>query len=41
MDKASYWIEKLEMIKHPEGGYFREVYRSEEILQQEYWFRAI
>jgi uncharacterized protein len=34
MDKANYWIEKLEMINHPEGGYFREVYRSEEMLKQ-------
>ena len=34
MDKegktAEYWIEKLKLQKHPEGGYYREVYRSEE-----------
>lgn len=25
---AKYWIEKLELAPHPEGGYFRETYRS-------------
>lgn len=30
MNKAQYWIEKLEMIQHPEGGYFRETYRADE-----------
>ena len=31
MDKqATYWIKQLEMIEHPEGGYFKETYRSEE-----------
>jgi len=34
MNTANYWIEKLELIKHPEGGYFREVYRSDEIIQK-------
>lgn len=28
MDKAGYWIQHLKLSKHPEGGYFREVYRS-------------
>ena len=26
---GAYWIEKLQLIKHPEGGAFREVYRSQ------------
>jgi uncharacterized protein len=26
--KASYWIEKLQLEPHPEGGYFKETYRS-------------
>ncbi len=26
---ASYWVEKLRLIPHPEGGFFRETYRSE------------
>ena len=32
MNKADVYIEKLKLIPHPEGGYFREVYRSEELL---------
>lgn len=31
---ADMWIEKLDLIPHPEGGYFREIYRSEEILHE-------
>jgi uncharacterized protein len=27
---AAYWIEKLGLLAHPEGGYFRETYRAEE-----------
>jgi uncharacterized protein len=34
MKTASYWIEKLELEKHPEGGWFREVYLSEDIVPQ-------
>lgn len=30
-EKAKYYIQKLELIKHPEGGYFREIYRSSEM----------
>ena len=30
MRDAAYWIEHLELMPHPEGGYFREVYRSDE-----------
>ncbi len=26
---ASYWIEKLRLEPHPEGGYFRQTYRSD------------
>ncbi len=25
---ADYWIDKLDLKSHPEGGYYREVYRS-------------
>jgi uncharacterized protein len=31
-EKARYYIQKLELIKHPEGGYFREIYRSGEMF---------
>jgi len=34
MNTANYWIEKLNLEKHPEGGYFREMYRSEENIQK-------
>lgn len=32
MKSAEYWIEKLKLQPHPEGGYFRETYRSGEII---------
>lgn len=28
-NSADYWIEKLGLTPHPEGGYYKEVYRSE------------
>ena len=31
--KADIIIEKLNMIKHPEGGYYREIYKSDFISQ--------
>lgn len=30
--KAKYYIQKLQLNKHPEGGYFREIYRSGEFI---------
>lgn len=30
--KAAFFIDKLKLIPHPEGGYYREVYRSEDII---------
>lgn len=30
--KAKYYIQKLELIKHPEGGYYREIYRANEMF---------
>jgi len=30
MRRASYWIDSLGMQPHPEGGYYRETYRSAE-----------
>ena len=30
---ATYWIEKLHLQAHPEGGYFAETYRSSEQVQ--------
>lgn len=31
---ADYWINSLGLIPHPEGGYYREIYRSEGIIAQ-------
>lgn len=31
---AQFWIRHLNLLKHPEGGYFREVYRSDEFVQK-------
>ena len=33
-DSANYWIHHLDLKQHPEGGYFREVYRSGEFIQK-------
>ncbi len=33
---AKYWIEKLNLTKHPEGGYFKEIYRSDEIIKKQH-----
>lgn len=32
MARAEFLIQSLNLKKHPEGGYYREVYRSEEII---------
>jgi predicted cupin superfamily sugar epimerase len=32
---ARYWIEKLRLEPHPEGGYFRQTYRSEMVIARE------
>ena len=30
--EAGYWIQKLNLQIHPEGGYYRETYRSSEVI---------
>ncbi|MCP4346178.1 MAG: cupin domain-containing protein [Desulfobacterales bacterium] len=30
MKDATYWITRLDLTEHPEGGYFKETYRSDE-----------
>jgi predicted cupin superfamily sugar epimerase len=30
---AEYWIQHLNLIAHPEGGFYRETYRAEETIQ--------
>lgn len=32
-NKAAYWIEKLGLQKHPEGGYYKETYRDTETIE--------
>ncbi|HET9308893.1 MAG TPA: cupin domain-containing protein [Candidatus Sulfotelmatobacter sp.] len=32
---ARYWIEKLRLEPHPEGGYFRQTYRSELMIARQ------
>ena len=34
MSDAAFWIERLDLRPHPEGGYYRETYRSAEIVAQ-------
>lgn len=31
-DKAKYYIDKLKLLPHPEGGYYMEIYRSGEFI---------
>jgi predicted cupin superfamily sugar epimerase len=31
---AGYWIEKLRLVPHPEGGYYRQTYRSELTIEK-------
>jgi len=31
---AQYWIDHLNLTKHPEGGYYKEVYRSNEFVNK-------
>ncbi|MFH1198303.1 MAG: cupin domain-containing protein [bacterium] len=32
MNSAKEWIEKLNLLPHPEGGYFKEIYKSKETI---------
>ena len=32
---ARYWIEKLQLEAHPEGGYFRQTYRSDVMIARD------
>ena len=35
MKNALYWIENIGMLEHPEGGYFKETFRSEKVFHPE------
>lgn len=32
IQNAGYWIEKLGLIEHPEGGYYRQTYCAKEVI---------
>ena len=32
---AGYWIEKLQLEAHPEGGYFRQTYKADRLVPKE------
>lgn len=36
MKNAEYYIKKLGLQKHPEGGWFKEIYRSDETIKNEH-----
>ena len=35
MQTANYWIEKLNLKQHPEGGFYSETYRSKETISKD------
>lgn len=35
MTTATYWIDALELLEHPEGGYYKEVYRSKDRVSKD------
>lgn len=35
MNNVDYWINELKLLPHPEGGFYKETYRSEEILEKD------
>ena len=34
-NNAKHWIEKLQLEPHPQGGYFRQTYRSDVMIARE------
>ena len=34
-ESADYWIDKLELLSHPEGGFYKEIYRSDEAISSD------
>ncbi len=36
MRNYDFWVKTLELQKHPEGGYFKEVYRASELIKKEH-----
>lgn len=36
MQSADYWIEKLGLLAHPEGGFYKETYKSSDAVSNDY-----
>jgi uncharacterized protein len=36
LPSARYWIDKLKLKPHPEGGHYREIYRSGEVVRADH-----
>jgi len=36
LEKVKFYIDKLQLIPHPEGGYYREIYRAGEMILAEH-----
>lgn len=34
MNDYKFWVNKLGLIEHPEGGFYKEIYRSNEIIEK-------
>lgn len=34
IEDASFWIKKLDLTPHPEGGYYKETYQSQDIVKE-------
>ena len=35
LEKAKYYIDKIQLVPHPEGGYYKEIYRAGEMILAE------
>lgn len=36
MKNSEYWVRELKLLPHPEGGYFKETYRSDTFISREH-----
>ncbi len=36
MKDAAYWVRELKLLPHPEGGFFRETYRSDDMIKRDH-----
>jgi predicted cupin superfamily sugar epimerase len=38
---AQHYIDHLKLLPHPEGGYYKETYRAEEIIGEQMFARCV